>query len=297
VRARVKRILARRYETGGIPRAAIYCLLSPRYGSLAERIPDKLRIVYVTVALALEELRTSDVRAHRIAISYRGERLTLFVGGCNDLDVLKSLFVENGYEDLHLAHEPEVIVDLGSHIGSSLVLFRMRYPRARLVGVEPHPALFRLLRANTAGMTDVAVRNVAVTGNDGSVPFFPWRDAWGSSLFRSGHAGEEIQVPALTLRTLLDGLGIRKIGLLKLNIEGAEMQVIASFDDWSCVDTLVVEWHGAYLDTAELEQALAILRPHFELEVEPVAMRPGDYAIIGMARGGGKSGPDLHPQR
>jgi FkbM family methyltransferase len=283
-RRAVKRVLASRYTHAGLGRALIYALLSVRFARLAARPADRARVVAATVVLALAEARGGSVRPRCIPVDYAGRRYELTIGGCNDLDVLKSLLLDGDYGDLRVRGEPDAIVDLGSHIGASLIAFHARWPRAKLLGAEPDPAVFARLRENVRALGDVIVRNVAVAGQDGTVAFYVWRDAWGSSMFPSERASERIDVPAVTLRELLRDAGVAHVGLLKLNIEGAELGVIRSFEDWPSVDQLVVEWHGEYLTPSELREAEAILREHFELHVQPVAARPGDYVIVGHRR-------------
>jgi FkbM family methyltransferase len=283
VRGVAKRVLAARYDHGGVVRAGIYCLLSPQFARLGGNWGDRLRIVLSTFSMALAELRSdAPVRPRRIPVTYAGQRYELSVGGCNDLDVLKSLLLDEAYEELPLPGEPELIVDLGSHLGASLLVFHARHPRARLVGVEPDPAVFERLRENAAGL-DATLLNVAVAGRDGTVPFYAWRDTWGSSMFPTERARKSIEVPALTLESLLARANAGRVGLLKLNIEGAEFDVLTGFHGWDWVDAIIVEWHGDYLSPQALEEVSALLRGHFELEVEPVASRPGDYVITGVS--------------
>jgi FkbM family methyltransferase len=263
-------------------RAGIYCLLSPQFARLGGSMQDRLRIVAATVSLAIAEaLPGGRPRPRRIPVAYAGRRFELSVGGCNDLDVLKSLLLDDAYGEMELPAEPAVIVDLGSHVGASLLMFHARYPRARLVGVEPDPAVFARLRENTSGL-GAELLNVAAAGRDGNVAFYAWRDTWGSSMFPTDRARERIEVPALTLDTLLARVEAERVGLLKLNIEGAEYDVLMGFQGWDRVEAIVVEWHGEYLSPEALGELSALLRRHFELDVEPVAARPGDHVISGI---------------
>ncbi len=283
-RGAIKRVLAARYDRGGVVRVGIYCLLSPQFARFGGNLADRLRIVLATVSLAVAEaLPGGPPRPRRIPVTYAGHRYELSVGGCNDLDVLKSLLFADAYAEIELPGEPAVIVDLGSHVGASLLMFHARYPHARLIGVEPDPVVFARLRENSAGL-DATLLNVAAAGEDGTVPFYTWRDTWGSSMFPTERASGRIDVPSLTLDTLLDRVHAGRVGLLKLNIEGAEYDVLTVFHGWDRLDAIVVEWHGEYLSLQALQEVSNTLREHFDVEVEPVASRPGDYVITGVRR-------------
>jgi FkbM family methyltransferase len=272
-------MLAARYRHGGLGRSLIYALLSVQFMRLARGPRDRLRIVLATVRLAIAEGLGRRAGPVRVPVVYEGHRHELLAGCCNDLDVLKSVLLDGAYPDLGLPGQPDVIVDLGSHMGASLLVFHARYPRAKLVGAEADPGVFALLRENVRALPEVVLCNAAVTGRDGVVKFYPWRDAWGSSVHPSDRAGDPIEVPARTLRSVLDEAAVTHVDLLKLNIEGAELDVIRSFDDWACVQALIVEWHGDYLSSVELEEAMSILREHFVVDVQAVDARPRDRVI------------------
>ena len=53
-----------------------------------------------------------------------------------------------------------------------------------------------------------------------------------------------------------------RVGLLKLNIEGAEYDVLTVFHGWDRLDAIVVEWHGEYLSLQALQEVSSTLREH-----------------------------------
>jgi FkbM family methyltransferase len=275
----VKRFLAARYRRGSLLRAFIYCLLSVRFMQLANGALAKGRIVLATGVMAVTETLPRLGRpSQRIPVDFAGRRYVLTLGGCNDLDVLREVLLCEEYH-VDLPREPEVIVDLGSNIGASLIALHARYPAARLVGVEPDPATFVRLLANTAILANVTLRNVAMASEDGTVSLYPSRDSWESSLFPTQHGRHSITVPALTLRSLLDDVEVTRVGLLKIDIEGAEFDVLTSFDHWNYVDAIVVEWHGDLI-ARSVEDVTEILRD-FDLSVLPHGSTPGRYMITG----------------
>jgi hypothetical protein len=69
------------------------------------------------------------------------------------------------------------------------------------------------------------------------------------------------------------------VGLLKVDIEGAELDMLTSFDDWDRVDAIVLEWHGDLL-AASVEDARSLLRG-FDLSVLPRGSTPGRHLLTG----------------
>lgn len=88
------------------------------------------------------------------------------------------------YERLAAGGTPPLIVDAAASIGAAVVFFAFKFPKARIVALEPDPAKYALLVANTAGLpveciqatvgaeraADGATRRVTVAEIYGRVP-------------------------------------------------------------------------------------------------------------------------------
>ena len=107
-----------------------------------------------------------------------------------------------------------------------MLAFHSAFPSADIVAVEPDPHSFSRLRRNTAQLDGVRLRRCALTAHDGEATFVPAAQPWVSALGEGATGG--ITVPALTLETLLDELGWERVDLLKIDIEGAELDVLSS---------------------------------------------------------------------
>jgi len=170
-----------------------------------------------------------------------------------DLMAISEVLVGGEYAVDGLA--PATIVDVGSHIGASVVFFRDRYPDAEIIAVEPDPLSFAKLRTNTARLSKVELRNHAVADRNGEAPFHVASHGWSSSLLEppGARCSTTIQV-----RTLDDVVGPRSVGLLKLDIEGAEYEVLRAFRGLGRVQAIAVEYH-ARASSASLAAFLALL--------------------------------------
>lgn len=109
-------------------------------------------------------------------------------------------------------------VDIGAWIGPTVL---WAAPLAsRVVAVEADPTAMEMLRHNTA---DLGVEYVAcaVADYDGETTI----TTAGDSMSRIGHGG--VTVPCWTIETLFTEHGIDSADLIKMDIEGAEREVIA----------------------------------------------------------------------
>ncbi|MGZ4287562.1 MAG: FkbM family methyltransferase [Solirubrobacteraceae bacterium] len=164
----------------------------------------------------------------RFDIAYGGRRLAWHVSDASELIALADVLCHEQYR-LPDTLAPRTIVDLGSNIGGSVLYFAGRYPTARIYGVEPDPATFAKLKANVAPLENVDVVPVAVGDCDGEAEFFPNPHTWASSLKPTFATTPGITVPVRTLDTLLDEIGLDRVDLVKLDIEGSEYDVLRAF--------------------------------------------------------------------
>ncbi len=123
---------------------------------------------------------------------------------------------------LALIRPGDVAVDVGAHAGIWSLLAAAR--GARVHAFEAVPEMAERLRdhARINGQENNIVVHVAAAGAEvGLRPFFAVREGnSGASSFASG-AGEEIEVPVVTLDSIVD-----RADVLKVDVEGAEIQVL-----------------------------------------------------------------------
>jgi FkbM family methyltransferase len=151
-------------------------------------------------------------------------------------------------------HEPrpgDTIVDLGAGLGGEACLFsRLVGASGRVVSIEAHPRTFAGLLKTIAlnGLTNVVPVQCAVVGEPG--PVLIGDDPVDHVLNRlTTDAAGAVAVTGRRLDEILRSLGVVRVDLLKMNIEGAELEVLASSRDvLATVDNLVVSCHDFLAD-------------------------------------------------
>ena len=134
-----------------------------------------------------------------------------------------------------------VILDCGSNVGMSILFFKERYPQARITAFEAEPSIAALLKENLRanGLDDVQVIDKAVWVDEQGVEFGS-EAADDSSIYS---ASAKKRVPSVRLREYL--LAEKRIDFLKMDIEGAETEVLADCRDaLGHVQNLFVEFHS-----------------------------------------------------
>lgn len=213
-----------------------------RLGALAPSAAGRARVAGVAMWLALPLV----LRPRRLTLSLAGYG-RLGVEDAADLAAVDEVLVGGEYEVRGLG-DVRVIVDLGSHIGASIVYFRARYPEARILGLEPDPATFAKLEANVAGLAGVTVQQRAVSAADGESVLHASRYSLASSLVAERPESRPVTVPTVTLDRLMAELGLDRIDLLKLDVEGSEHDALAGAEGLARVGAIVGELHPQLTD-------------------------------------------------
>ncbi|MBP9717185.1 MAG: FkbM family methyltransferase [Candidatus Pacebacteria bacterium] len=170
-----------------------------------------------------------------------------------DLSTLRFL-----YEETFLRQEYNVqlkvtpyCVDAGANIGIATLFIKWLYPEAHVLAIEPDPATVELLRKNVVRnkLTNVTVFHGAIGDHSGELNLYVHPTKKGSlkmSTYARKGMTVEVQVPAERLSTLLLKAGWTQVDLAKIDIEGAEWQVLHDLttSGWlTKVQQYVIEYH------------------------------------------------------
>ena len=172
-----------------------------------------------------------------LSVEYGAHRLHLRMK-TTDVGVYESVLIDKQY-DFALPFEPRVVVDAGANIGTASVFFANKYPNARIIAIEAERANFEMLKRNVAPYPQITPVHVALWNRDGQVQVFSPQDAgeWAFAVKQ----GEGVR--AVTIPTLLRQFEIPKIDILKMDIEGAEVEVLENCDWAGRVRCLMIETH------------------------------------------------------
>jgi FkbM family methyltransferase len=133
-----------------------------------------------------------------------------------------------------------VVVDAGAHHGEfSAEIIRRFGCRCHLV--EANPRLVETLIVAGAE----SITPAALDARDGRGMLHVSENPEATGLFDAGFATTSVEVETISLATLMQRLDIAKIDILKLDIEGAEFDLIASTPNQILqrIDQIAVEFH------------------------------------------------------
>ena len=213
-------------------------------GSMFQANLKRLHHGWSTLANRVLGTKPVDVRLH-----FPAEMTFHYRPGTTDLLVLEQVFLDGEYHVEPIAPDSiEYIVDLGSNIGVTAMYWAQRYPRARMVLVEPDQENFALLQRNTSAFQDRCVLlNVAVADQRGEATFFRSEREYGHSILKGDDSVSEIRVRTLTVSDVIEEAGFPRVDLLKMDIEGGEIIVMPTIASWKHAPRyLIAELHPPY---------------------------------------------------
>jgi len=172
---------------------------------------------------------------------------------------------------------PGVILDLGSHIGLSVLYFKIKYPNSKIVAFEPNSNIFPILQENIEcnNLTNVELHNIALGSKDEIRTFYidnSGLDAFSTGSFnKDAWNGEQPSTPINVKCEQLSKYVTEDIDILKMDIEGTETEVIKELiksDKLKYVKNILIEYHP--INNGNSKNILKLLNENgFKTETKP----------------------------
>jgi FkbM family methyltransferase len=188
-----------------------------------------------------------------LSIRMRGRRAPILFAryGASDIEALKEVLRDRICGDLSNCMPPRYILDCGANVGYSSAYFLRTYPDGRVLAIEPDRGNYELcrlnLRAEIAAGRAVVLR-AALWHRDERLLISNQGPEWARTVGRAAAMAEGGDwVEGYPLSKLIEISGFPRIDLLKIDIEGAELQVFEhgiSPELLHSVATIAIELHG-----------------------------------------------------
>ena len=169
----------------------------------------------------------------------------------NSLDafVLYEIWRYQTYREAEI-RRGDVVVDIGANIGGYAVLAAKS--GAMVIAYEPVPETYQLLSNNLIinNCRNVKIYNAAVGSEIGDVTMNVNQQAAGlDSIYQTFSSTKKIKVPSIDLHEIFVRNKLKKIDVLKIDVEGAEYDILlnARPSDMRKIRTITMEYHD-FLD-------------------------------------------------
>lgn len=203
-----------------------------------------------------------------------------------ELKVLDKEIFSDGIYEIELVKDSPLIIDVGSHIGLSILYFKKKFPKSKIIAFEPNPNVFPLLEENIIqnGLIGVVVHDVGLGLKEGKRLLYidsSDSNAFSTSSFHpNAWNGKQKTLPIKVRVKKLSKYLNTKCDLLKMDVEGAELEILQELVESRKIEfiqNLVFEYHP--INKNRLKKIMKLLvENHFELEIKED--KNGDEGLI-----------------
>jgi FkbM family methyltransferase len=188
-----------------------------------------------------------------------GSSVILFPDAASFLFIYRELFKQHIYKFTSEKKSP-LIFDCGANIGLSVIYFKELFPNARVVAFEPERTVFEYLKKNIENLRlpNIELHNKALWKSNTKIRFNnEGADASRISSLNESYVFESsYEVEAVRL----SGYISEEIDLLKIDIEGAELEVLKEIENkLAFVKRIFIEYHSFENSRQNLDELLKIL--------------------------------------
>ncbi len=169
-----------------------------------------------------------------------------------DDSVLAEIFKHREYRATEkiIRATSDPIIDVGAHAGFFTLYCRALNPTIPIYALEPEPANQTCINEQLVKnkITNVTLIKAALTGETGQGTLALTPDSHNHYILTKKNSGTEptIIVPTLHFADVIRQNKIKRVGLLKIDIEGGEYAVFKSLrsEDFAYLNAIIMEYHN-----------------------------------------------------
>ncbi|MCL2324914.1 MAG: FkbM family methyltransferase [Proteobacteria bacterium] len=261
------------------------------YGGDAELARGLARIVLRKPSDALRMLRwkLASKFAHLDRVILKFPNFDLLVSA-KDEGIAAELAIDRMHEPLgtkvllSILKDDMTLVELGANIGYYTMQEAKHRKLKKIVAIEPNPTSFEFLSENVRlnQCDNIELHNVGISDIDGNLPFYISKHSNICSITPRESYASIIDVPVTRLDTLLAKQKIKKVDLIRMDIEGHEIQALKGMlktlerdKPWICM-----EYHAPMISAEDRNDFVTTLES-LGYALKCFTFRWSDYPIFG----------------
>ena len=184
-------------------------------------------------------------------------------------------------EDFYHPQAGDQVVDAGAHVGLFSLSMAFENPECRVLALEPFEENYECLVENLhqAGVTNVIALRCALGGSQEQAFMQSVGTRSIDHLLQDEPTEDGQAVPVISLGGILAKLGVERVAMLKMDVEGAEFDAFSEAKDEElvCFERIAMEYHDN-LRPGTLELIQDRLAKTHDIVIEPTFDR--GYGIL-----------------
>jgi len=162
----------------------------------------------------------------------------------SDISTFTKVLLDEEYR-FRINFEPVFILDAGANIGLSALFFANKFPKAKIVTIEPEKSNLELLNKNLRGLNYSSREGALWNKNTALIIKDTSRNVSGFQVMESD---DKEGISAFTVQDIMSAMETVELDILKVDIEGAEVEVFTdNFHSWlPRTKVLIIETHDRF---------------------------------------------------
>ena len=181
-----------------------------------------------------------------------------------DFATLEEVILKEDY-NIEIDFEPCTIIDGGANIGLTSVFFANKFPRAKIVAVEPEMENFQILQKNTSSYDNISLLYAGIWDHHAFLSVVDEGKGTNAFTVKEVFENTESAIKAVSVDEIMKQQGWTAIDILKLDIEGTEKNIFEqNYESWlPKVKILIIELHDRIIAGCSDAVFAAIGKYHF----------------------------------
>jgi FkbM family methyltransferase len=185
----------------------------------------------------------------------------------SDIQTFDQVFLDAEY-NYSVKINPEFIIDCGANIGLASVFFKNKFPDAKIISIEPEETNFVAALKNTEGYKDIEVIKSGIWNKNAILSVTDeWNFGNWGFVCKETDTENADTVKAISINEILKRYERTEIDILKIDIEGAELELFSSnYEEWlPKTKIIMIELHDAYRKGCSKAFFSAIIKYDFSI--------------------------------
>ncbi len=166
----------------------------------------------------------------------------------SDIPTFHQIFINKEYE-INLNFNLETIIDAGANIGLAAIFYANKYPKSKIISIEPEQSNYDLLKENTQNYENIITYNNALSNvSDQNLAIVD--NGYGNWGFMTEPLTDSLKnkvssIKSITVHEIMNEYNWETIDLVKIDIEGYEKELFEkNIESWlPYVRCLIIELH------------------------------------------------------